>query len=270
MDKDLTISKVAQNFVTQTRLMWDMPITIQIVEPEGGIDTAHAGESIDRVFDYFTYIDEKFSTFKPASEISLINRGEITSDEASYDMRAVFALAEQLRQETGGYFNMEHNGAYDPLGLVKGWALSNASGMVRTAGYENFYVEAGGDFQAEGHNPQGEPWLVGIRNPFNPDEIVKVLSISDRGVATSGTYIRGPHIYDPLDQEPTDSEILSITVIGSDVCAADSYATAAFAMGRDGINFIESLDGFEGYMIDTQRQATFTTDFERFVHHANH
>ena len=89
--------------------------------------------------------------------------------------------------------------------------------MLRDAGCEDFYVEAGGDFQAVGVNAEGQPWRVGIRNPFNPGEIVKVLAISDRGVATSGTYIRGQHIYNPVAGGRAGPEILSITVIGPDV-----------------------------------------------------
>ena len=47
-------------------------------------------------------------------------------------------------------------------------------------------------------------------------------------------------------------------------------ATAAFAMGRRGIQFIEKLQGFEGYLIDAQARATYTSGFERFVlSHAN-
>ncbi len=256
------------NPVTQTRLMWDMPITVQIIASTGMRDSAHAQAVINQVYEYFEYIDEKFSTFKPTSEISLINQGALTLDEASLDMRTVFDLAEQLRQELGGYFDIHHNGVYDPSGLVKGWAVSNAVQMIREAGYENFYVEAGGDFQAVGHNPEGNSWRVGIRSPFNPAEIVKVLAISDLGVATSGTYIRGQHIYDPVEDGSTDPEVLSITVIGPDVYEADSYATAAFAMGKKGIGFIGSLEGFEGYMIDSHYQATFTSGFERYVDHA--
>ncbi len=67
-----------------------------------------------------------------------------------------------------------------------------------------------------------------------PGEIVKVLAISDRGVATSGTYIRGQHIYNPVTGGLPDPEIVSITVIGPDIYEADCYATAAFAMGRKG------------------------------------
>ncbi len=279
-----------RKLVSETRLMWDMPITVAIVEPtlspayaagqpeEKGnaararqADAAQASSKsaklIGRVFDYFQYVDEKFSTFKPDSEISRINQGLLPIEKASPDMRAVFALGEDLRLKTNGYFNIVRDGKIDPLGLVKGWALSNAAGMLREAGCGDFYVEAGGDFQAAGLNAEGLPWRVGIRNPFNTGQIVKVLAVSNRGVATSGTYIRGQHIYNPVTGGPTDQEILSITVIGPDVYEADCYATAAFAMGRKGIEFIEALEGFEGYMIDSDKRATFTSGFEGFVNH---
>jgi len=116
-----------------------------------------------------------------------------------------------------------------------------------------------------GCNSDDEPWRVGIRNPFDSEEIVKVLSLTDRGVATSGTYVRGQHIYNPLADGQLITDILSLTVIGPDIYEADRFATAAFAMGRDGIHFIESLDDFEGYMIDKDKQATFTTGFKKWV-----
>lgn len=43
---------------------------------------------------------------------------------------------------------------------------------------------------------------------------------------------------------------------------ADRYATAAFAMGRAGIHFIEDMPGFEGYLIDSDGIATMTSGFE--------
>lgn len=115
-----------------------------------------------------------------------------------------------------------------------------------------------------GVNERGEQWSVGIRNPFAPDEIVKVLYPRGAGVATSGSYLRGKHIYDPLIGEPPEG-LVSITVIGPDVLQADLYATAAFAMGRDGIGFIERLSGFEGYAIDERGMATLTTGFDAYT-----
>jgi thiamine biosynthesis lipoprotein len=259
------------DLISETRLMWDMPITVALRRPAAPPQSTQRGEMlISQVFAYFEYIDDKFSTFKPNSEISLINQGALNIDEASFDMRTVFTLAEELRQETNGYFNIAHAGKIDPSGLVKGWALSNAAQLLRDAGCENFYVEAGGDFQAVGLNAEGRPWRVGIRSPFKMTEIVKILDIQDLGVATSGTYIRGQHIYNPVSGSLPDAEILSITVIGPDVYEADCYATAAFAMGRTGIEFIATLEGFEGVMMDRNGQATFTSGFKRYVNHETH
>ncbi len=238
-----------------------MPITVEVV------DNGATAQVIDEVFAYLVYVDEKFSTYKEQSEISLINRHALALDQASEDMRTVFALAEQTKQETDGYFDIARNGTYDPSGLVKGWAIYNAAEILRQKGWRNFYVEAGGDIEAAGKNSQGQNWRVGIRNPFNLNEIVKVLSLTDCGVATSGTYVRGQHIYNPKEDGQLITEVVSLTVLGPDVYEADRFATAAFAMGREGIFFIDSLVGFEGYMIDRRGQATFTRGFQRYVNH---
>lgn len=242
-----------------TRLLMGMPITVEIVDA-----SASAG-AIDAVYDYFDYVDKKFSTYKENSEISRINRGDLTPRRASEDMRQVFALAEQTKRETEGYFDIEHNGMIDPSGLVKGWAVNNAAHILHERGFENYYVDAGGDIQAAGHNPHGENWRVGIRNPFNMHEIVKVIGLKDCGVATSGTSIRGRHIYSPHGTDELMDEIISLTVVGPNVYEADRFATAAYAMGRAGIGFIQELEGFEGYLIDRNGRATYTSGFADYV-----
>ncbi|TIT85191.1 MAG: FAD:protein FMN transferase, partial [Mesorhizobium sp.] len=119
----------------------------------------------------------------------------------------------------------------DPSGIVKGWAINNAAGIVQKAGFSDFFIEAGGDIQSCGKNASRLDWSVGIRNPFNTDEIIKIIYPRGRGVATSGTYARGQHIYNPNAFGDPITEIVSLTVIGSDVLEADRFATAAFAMG---------------------------------------
>lgn len=243
----------------QTQILMGMPITVEV------IDAGVAAEVLDTTFSYFKYVDAKFSPYKEDSEISQINKHEITLDQSSADMQTIFALAEQTRQETDGYFCIARDGLYDPSGIVKGWAIYNAAAILSQKGCENFYVEAGGDVQAMGKNSQGENWRVGIRNPFNLNEVVKVITVSNCGVATSGNYIRGQHIYNPKNDNQPIADIVSLTVVGPDIFEADRFATAAFAMSREGILFIERLEGFEGYMIDQRGQATFTSGWERFV-----
>ncbi len=243
----------------QTRLMMGMPITVEV------IDSAVTESVLDTVYAYFEYVDNTFSTYKEDSEISRINRKQLDLASASEDLRSIFALAEQTKQQTNGYFDISRNGYCDPSGIVKGWAIYNAATQLAERGFRNFYVDAGGDIQAAGKNAQGQNWRVGIRNPFNIHEIVKVVSLTDSGIATSGTSIRGQHIYNPKSSAPLETGVVSLTVIGPNVYEADRFATAAFAMGEQGIIFIEELDGFEGYQIDQNGLATFTTGFERYV-----
>lgn len=110
-----------------------------------------------------------------------------------------------------------------------------------------------------------DDWSVGIRNPFKSEEIVKVVYPRGKGVATSGSYVRGSHIYNPLEPDDGLKEVVSITIIGPDVLEADRFATAAFAMGKSGIEFIEKMPELEGYMIDKEGVATFTSGFSAYT-----
>ncbi len=236
-----------------------MPIEIEILGQ-------NEQEALDAAFAYLKEVDERFSTYKETSEISRINRGEVKEVEMSEEMKEVFALAELTKEETDGYFDIRRpDGLIDPSGIVKGWAILNTAALLKKRGIENYFVNAGGDIAMGGKNAAGEEWSVGIRNPFKIHEIVKVVYPRGRGIATSGSYIRGDHIYNPHAPREKLSDIVSITVIGPDVLEADRYATAAFAMGKQGIEFIESLPGFEGYAIDAAGVATMTSGFGAYT-----
>jgi FAD:protein FMN transferase len=273
----------------ETRLIMGMPVTVEIA------DAAADENDIAAVFDYFRYIDEKFSTYKPDSEMMRINRGEIAERDWSDDMAIIFGLAEDTKQRTNGFFDIRRpnpiaaNGEQgttvmiDPSGIVKGWAIFQAAKLLESRGHKNFYIDAGGDIQTSGgnigdsKNIENKPWSIGIKNPLKKHEIVKTVyaarndsagNIAGLGVATSGTYIRGEHIYNPKNGSAVN-EILSLTVIGPNIYEADRFATAAFAMGMPGIHFIEQTPGLEGYMIDKHGIATMTTGFANYTHEPN-
>jgi thiamine biosynthesis lipoprotein len=242
----------------ETRILMGMPVTVAIA------DAAASRHDLDTVFDYFHGVDVRFSPFKKTSETSAVSNG-LRREAWSNDMKSIVALAEKTKQETGGYFDlMTPEGKFNPVGIVKGWAIKNAADILRGAGFRNFYIDAGGDVEASGANAHGGKWSVGIKNPFKQDEVVKTVFLTDLGVATSGTYIRGDHIYDPHTGLAANS-IISLTVIGPDACEADRFATAAFAMGKEGILFLEERTELEGYMIDKNGMATMTSGFSKYT-----
>jgi thiamine biosynthesis lipoprotein len=239
-----------------TRISMGMPITVDVV------DAADLAE-LEPVFSYFGDVDRRFSTYRDDSEIEAINHGRLTSSDYSTQMREVFALAERTKHETFGFFDIRRaDGRLDPSGIVKGWAIRNAAQILADSGASDFFIEAGGDIQCSGRNPAGQEWSVGIRNPFNSAEIIKVVYPRGRGIATSGTYFRGQHIYNPHSPGSPVDRIVSLSVIGADILEADRFATAAFAMGADGIAFIEQTPGLEGYVVHGHGIATATSGFE--------
>ena len=247
--------------VRRTEIIMGMPITIEVVD-------VVSDNIFDQIFGYFKEVDNRFSTYKRSSEISLFNKGTIKKEMISKDLDEILKLSQKTKEETFGYFDIKKkNGRFDPSGIVKGWSIRNGAQKMLKAGYSNFFIEAGGDIEAHGKPKDMSYFRVGIRNPFDINAIVKVIKLKDMGIATSGTYIRGQHIYNPLNYKKAD-EIASISVIGPDVYEADRFATAAFAMGVRGINFIENMVGFEAYMIDKKGIATLTSKFERYTVHA--
>jgi len=235
-----------------------MPVSIEVH------DGAVSSSDIEEVFSYFHAIDGIFSTYKQDSEIGKINRGEITPVAYSSEVAKILHLSEETKYLTHGFFDIYQNGKIDPSGIVKGYAIHQAALLLSKKGFSHFYINIGGDIEVAGNNRSGQKWRVGIENPFNRKEIIKVVYLSGQGIATSGTYIRGQHIYNPKNQQRAD-EIASMTVIGPNVYEADRFATAAFAMGEQGILFIESLADCEGYMVTKDKKAYYTRGFEKYT-----
>lgn len=235
-----------------------MPITVEVV------DRSVLKKDLEDIFLFFKDVDEQFSPYKKTSEVSRLNRKEITFAQASAEMREVLLLVEKAKQETQGYFDVTARGFFDPSGIVKSWAIRKASELLQDKGLTHFYINAGGDIQVSGKNIGGKNWSIGIRHPFIQDKIVKTVSVPG-AIATSGTYLRGDHIYDPHRKAKRIEDIVSLSVIAQDIVEADVLATASFAMGRNGIMFLEKTAGVEGYMIDRQGIATFTSGFERYA-----
>lgn len=130
----------------------------------------------------------------------------------------------------------------EPSGAVKGWAIEQAAGI------HDFCVNAGGDVFAGGTMEPGKPWRIGLRHPLDGTKVMAVVGAQDLAVATYAEYERGAHIVPT--REGAAGELLSVTVVGPDITLADAFATAAFAMGADGIAWAARQPGFGVFAVD--------------------
>ena len=240
-----------------------MPIVVEVGDPGAW------SEPVEAVFRWFRFVDETFSLYRPESEMSRLNRGDLALGACHAAVRSVLRRCEELREATGGYFDARAAGAafggsgpavagtIDPSGLVKGWAVEGASRLLARAGAQNHSVNAGGDIRLRGGPRPGEPWRIGIQHPRLRDRVAAVLVADDLAVATSGAYERGEHVVDPHTGRPPEG-VLSVTIAGPDLALADAYATAAFAMGRDGPGWTAGLGGY-GAMTIMADETVLTT-----------
>src|SRR5262249_22167897 len=151
----------------------------------------------DDAFAWLHEVDQRFSTYRADSEVSRLNRAELSVDSASPDLRNVLEMCADLRLETDGYFDAYVTGLLDPSGYVKGWSVEVASAQLAEAGSVNHCLNAGGDVRTRGRPAPGQEWRVGVRHPWEADKLCWVLTGTDFAVATSGTYERGYHVIDP-------------------------------------------------------------------------
>jgi thiamine biosynthesis lipoprotein len=225
-----------------------MAVSIDIREP------APAAGALFDVLQWLHHVDATFSTYRDDSEITRFGRGELRIDELSRDTEEILLRCIELTDVTGGAFDAfavpAPNGTnLDPSGLVKGWSIERAAAILEAAGAMNFCINAGGDICLRGEAAPNEVWQVGIRHPDDANQLALVLGArGPLGIATSATYERGAHIIDPRVGTPTTS-LASATIIGPDLGVADAYATAAFVMGLEAIEWIDTQPGYHAYLI---------------------
>lgn len=262
------------------------PAAAAVQEPTGGLMPLHRVEQImgtaigidirspgldaavlDAAFDLIRDVDARYSPYRPESEVSRLIRGELDEADCAADLRAILGLCEDLRRTSGGYFDIRGHrpdGRPDPTGLVKGWAIEEASLVLDAAGATDYAINAGGDVIARGEPGPGRTWRVGIRHPGQADRVAAVLGIRDRAVATSGAYERGDHIIDPHTGRPA-RDLLSVTVVGPSLTFADAYATAAFAMGLDGPAWVHGHPGYGAFAITVDERSIWTPEVDRLL-----
>ncbi|MFF4948749.1 FAD:protein FMN transferase [Streptomyces chattanoogensis] len=210
--------------------------------------TAAIASALHDAVAWLHHVDRVFSTFRADSVISRLARGETRREDCSSEVREVLDLCTHAGRATGGWFSHTPDGVLDPSGLVKGWAVERAWQILRRAGARNICVNGGGDLQLSGESAPGVPWSIGIAHPRRPGELCTIVTGHDLAIATSGTAERGTHILDPYTGAPADGPA-SLTVVGHRLTMTDAYATAAFAMGGRARNWLEHLDGYEGFAI---------------------
>ncbi|HET8904830.1 MAG TPA: FAD:protein FMN transferase [Saccharospirillum sp.] len=148
---------------------------------------------------------------------------------------------EQLRLEPG----ME----LDFGGVVKEFAADRLVTLMNEAGYCGM-ANLAGDIAVTGPQPDGQPWMLGVRDPLGSDQAMARVALTRGGLATSGDYERGftrdgvrySHILNPRNGWPVPEAPRSVTIIADHCIMAGSLATIAMLKGKEAESWLVSLE----------------------------
>ena len=241
--------------------------TIASVHVYDDLDDSQVDEAVSDALAELERLEQMFSTFRADSVISQINRGDLNVLDAPPEVIEVLDACTWLEHASNGAFSARReDGSIDPAGFVKGWACERGAARLAASGLSNFMFTIGGDLMVHGEPAPGQLWTVAIADPLHPDVVTRSIEIADGAVATSGTSERGNHIRlvpttDNRSNSDNESQLLSFTVIGPSLTWADAFATAAFAMGLKGLEWVAQFVGYEAIAIDRTGGVTTTAGF---------
>ncbi len=210
---------------------------------------------IERTFQEF---DERFSLYRPDSELSRISRGECVLSESSDVLLASYVRALAWRGRTGGAFSPHRpDGVVDLNGIVKAEAIEAAGELLDTAGCTPWSITVGGDILVRGT----EPTTLGIVDPRDRGAILCAveLRLPRRALATSGSAERGDHVWLGSSREP--AHFVQVSVIADDIVTADVLATAVVAGGTETLDRVTAEHNIDVLAIDRAGELVATPGF---------
>ncbi|WP_211227130.1 FAD:protein FMN transferase [Saccharospirillum impatiens] len=134
-------------------------------------------------------------------------------------------------------------------GIVKEFAADRLVTMMNEAGYSGM-ANLAGDIAVTGPQPDGQPWLLGVRDPGGDVRAMARVALNQGGLASSGDYERGfthqgvrySHILNPNTGWPVEQAPRAVTVIADHCIMAGSLATIAMLKGKDAESWLVALD----------------------------
>ncbi|AFU99585.1 FAD:protein FMN transferase [Simiduia agarivorans] len=152
-------------------------------------------------------------------------------------------------------------------GIAKGYAVDSAIALLAAKGIAHASVSAGGDSRILG-DKRGRPWMVGIKNPRDEQQLALRLPLTDTAMSTSGDYER--FFFDPVTGErehhiinprtgKASQGVMSATVLGPSGFDTDPLSTTVFILGAErGLALIDRLPGFDAIVIDATGQVHYS------------
>jgi len=156
-------------------------------------------------------------------------------------------------------------------GIAKGYALSQAVGVLKQNGVSSALIDAGGDVYGLGKKGKNL-WKVGIMNPRG-EGVLGYVEVEDLAVMGSGDYERFiikdgkryHHIFNPKTGYPTEG-VSAVTLIYQDPILAQPWTKIPFIMGaKKGLEILEKIPGMEAIIVTTSGEKMYSSGLKHIL-----
>ncbi len=124
--------------------------------------------------------------------------------------------------------------------IGKGYAIDKAANILKKEGIKSAFIDSVSNQYYLGSPPGASSWQVGIKDPRNPNKIIKYLYIKNKSISTSGDYeqffiennIRYSHIINPKTGYPIN-EANASTIVSEHSTDADALSTSILLLNEN-------------------------------------
>ena len=160
--------------------------------------------------------------------------------------------------------------ALDLGGIAKGYITDRLIDLFVERGVSSAYVNLGGNVAVLGPKATGEPWSIGVRDPFDEggESVVAKVTSTSGSVVTSGLYERSFerqgrrywHILDPRTGYPVETDLVSASIFSARSVDGDGNTKALFMLGVDAaLDYLERR-GLDGLLVGQDARLHTTRD----------
>lgn len=255
-------------------------------------------DTINYCYKYVCAFENEFSRFKPTSSLSLLNDSkkmevsdrflnlldksrvifqetqgyfnplinmniigyshnftdknfEIISAKENLDFLAI--------KNYGNVIELQPDMNLDFWSIAKGYLADLVWEILKKRWFQNFMANMWGDIIVGGVNHLGKKWKIWVSSPFDGQEVIADIEISNKSISTSGTYLRNwdingkkfHHIRTPFSQNQC-SDIVSVSIVDFFWYKTDAYATALLAMWMEKAKEFCKKYSIEALLVDAE------------------
>ncbi len=181
----------------------------------------------------------------------LYNRFRDDGDQQAFDrgLKDVIPLigSDKISVEPDRISFEEKGMAISFNGIAQGYITDKAVALLKENGFTHTLVDVG-EYSAGGPQWGGEPWRIGLLDPFDQISVADVLELNTGGLATSGGYGTvfdddgsKHHLFNPVTGLSAN-QYASVTVVAKDATTADALSTAFSNMTEEAITDFANLN----------------------------